>query len=293
MELDTITLYHYTKAENLPDIIAKGRMKLMEAGRSNDPFEMNPTFSLPCEGASLFLERNLLYMKNSWREFMEDRSVPSVCFSASISSLLMWSHYAQAHTGVCLAFRFPLIKATQYPELLLVDLGDGAYAQLSPIIYTSERIKASDHLRQNADNSISYDLMGLLAKLVCSKPKEWEYEKEFRMFLPCDKSRTYSYPAMFTSQLLSALTGVVLGNNCRFTLREVETMLASSKSYANDWDNMSVVRAKLHSEENLVKSDDACTFSDMNETEYMHYIHNRLKLTSNGELGSALISGSL
>lgn len=289
MDADFITLFHFTRAENLSDIITNDRLKLMEAGRSNDPFEMNPTFEPP-KDCSYSIERCLLSMKNSWPNIVEERSVPSLCFSANVSSILMWSHYAHAHTGVCLAFRFPVLKLTEHPEHLIVDIGDGKFAQLCPMLYPQKRVKASDYLHEKENKWIDYDYQGLYSRLACSKPVCWAYEKEFRMFLAGDNTRTICNSSMFTSQVLSKLTGVILGTRCRLTRREVETMLASSKRFKQNWHEKDVVRASLHSTRNEIKADNSLIYRDMPDEEYKKYASNRENiLTSRDLLGCILI----
>jgi hypothetical protein len=84
------------------------------------------------------------------------------CFSASCSDILMWSHYADGHRGLCLEFDsrcFPPDKVFQvnYSE---------CYPSLPPEVATLDRPLQFDKLME----------------LLTTKSKHWEYEEEWRVF---------------------------------------------------------------------------------------------------------------
>ena len=74
-------------------------------------------------------------------------------------SLLMWAHYAESHTGVCLGFYVPAD-----PEV---------FAEALPVRYSDSypTIEWTDFDRANAIQSL------------LTKSKEWEYEQESRILL--------------------------------------------------------------------------------------------------------------
>ena len=108
--------------------------------------------------------------KRTFERWRRDGGV--ACLSESRCEMLMWSHYAGRHKGFCLAFDSGLHL---YDENRLV-----------PVCYSAEPPKcdASEiEQSQNSDDSFM--------SLMCTKPKYWEYEKEWR-FIRRDthKSRT-------------------------------------------------------------------------------------------------------
>ncbi|MBN1460109.1 MAG: DUF2971 domain-containing protein [Armatimonadetes bacterium] len=113
------------------------------------------------------------------------------CFSAIADSLLMWSHYAGGHTGICLEFdtRFaPFSHAHQVtysdmPSHSVVDIIGGKTGALEPMILT----KAS-----------------------C-----WSYQREWRLFVS-DGGRTKQYDHR-------ALTGLFFG--ARSTVAQQDEVL--------------------------------------------------------------------
>jgi len=88
-------------------------------------------------------------------------------FAEENDLLLMWSHYAQNHTGFCIEYDIDSLgfdsKVTQL---------------LYPIVYSEEIFDITDfYLNENDEHShIDYLLEGMLRK-----SSEWEYEKEWRL----------------------------------------------------------------------------------------------------------------
>lgn len=96
------------------------------------------------------------------------------CFSESIESILMWSHYANSHKGFALEYNFrPMLKQP------IKNVG------LFPVVYSEERFDISDY--------IAYEflrILGIQAKMpdmsasiknALWKSDIWAYEKEWRM----------------------------------------------------------------------------------------------------------------
>lgn len=96
------------------------------------------------------------------------------CFSERYDIALMWSHYANKHSGVCVEYDFSKL-----------NINNRLLVQLFPVIYTSNR--------QCFPNGVSYDenekfLMSTtpftsyqLIKNLITKSNVWNYEKEWRL----------------------------------------------------------------------------------------------------------------
>ncbi len=84
--------------------------------------------------------------------------------SATWSSALMWSHYADEHRGICIEY----------------DTTDQDHPNLRPVSYHATRaVKASDLARwKGADDAAAKDRV--LQTYFYSKSSEWKYEKEWR-----------------------------------------------------------------------------------------------------------------
>ncbi len=101
--------------------------------------------------------------------------------AATDNSLLLWSHYAAGHTGLCLKFRgddgAPLFGRAQAVEY------SNTYPQVDPVLDSSDR---------------------LVDALLLTKAQEWAYEEEWRIIDHQTGSGLKTFPS-------DCLVGVILG----------------------------------------------------------------------------------
>lgn len=114
-----------------------------------------------------------------------------MCVSEVKDSILMWSHYAENHTGFCIEYNYQ-------------ELGpfNPQSRSLCPVIYTEELslFDATQYIVQpliRKDRSFN-NLFGIYPAI--TKAKVWEYEKEWRVVLPVGPNATpeerfYGVPA--------------------------------------------------------------------------------------------------
>jgi hypothetical protein len=92
------------------------------------------------------------------------------CFATNPSSVVMWSHYANEHTGICVEFsRSTMLLSAKFLELL------------HPVRYTEKFWEAFRLLWTPPEyfHQVPMDVLPILA--ACHKSKEWEYEHEWRL----------------------------------------------------------------------------------------------------------------
>lgn len=106
------------------------------------------------------------------------------CFSESIESVLMWSHYANSHKGFALEYDFRPILAQP-----IKNVG------LFPVVYSEERLDISDYIAWSF-----LRILGIPAKMpdiaasiknALWKSDIWAYEKEWRMIDSTPRDITY------------------------------------------------------------------------------------------------------
>ena len=90
------------------------------------------------------------------------------CLATSPKNRLMWSHYAESHSGFCVEYDFSKVKD---------------HVALLPIVYSEKRPlmlwKASfDHSQETQKAEMDKMILGLL-----TKDKAWEYENEWRILI--------------------------------------------------------------------------------------------------------------
>jgi hypothetical protein len=148
---DTVNhLYHFTTAKFALDDLHNRRLKIAQISDLNDPFELkavnlcNPHHALAFDGKGDF---------EGYKPGMS-RRFGVLCFSEEKADVLQWAHYADRHKGVCLGF----------------DVS-GSKDKFRPVQYLTERFPFPD----KPDEAFSW-------KLLSTKSKAWEYEKEWRVF---------------------------------------------------------------------------------------------------------------
>lgn len=97
----------------------------------------------------------------SWENINTAYSVSDLrvfCVSKSYKNILMWSHYADSHKGVCVGFDFS-------KKPLIINKNE----------YVFEEVKYDD---RNKIDDIDLRMSSLLYKF-----KDWKYENEFRLIL--------------------------------------------------------------------------------------------------------------
>ena len=86
------------------------------------------------------------------------------CFTESDDSLLMWSHYANNHSGMCV--EYDLMKINEQLRFSPV-----------PVVYGGERVRLSTI----DQDSFEAESKKVLIESLTSKSQEWSYEREWRI----------------------------------------------------------------------------------------------------------------
>jgi hypothetical protein len=111
------------------------------------------------------------------------------CLSTIPDNILMWSHYADSHRGICLRFTAEA-KRSAYPNL------DDLHFELSfPVQYSDLRPEI---------NILWKDRTDLLEKMLLIKADFWSYEHEWRMFRSNAGPGTHKFPSQ-------CLDGIIFG----------------------------------------------------------------------------------
>lgn len=116
------------------------------------------------------------------------------CFSENNSSILMWSNYANNHTGFCVEYdiKSALCDCSEKCADVCYCPGIMLSNMIAPVIYQDTRYDASLGFMSllmdwtiDVNNwpfdKIYYDMLSVIKGMLV-KGKEWEYEKEWRLF---------------------------------------------------------------------------------------------------------------
>ncbi|MDH5233296.1 MAG: DUF2971 domain-containing protein [Gammaproteobacteria bacterium] len=135
------------------------------------------------------------------------------CFSETNHSILMWSHYADHHKGVCIEFDFP----EHSPQ----------YSNLSKVTYSDEfpAFKFDDYRGLSKET-----VQNKIRQLITVKAKDWQYEKEWRLVHE-NKNILYPKPLTVKSVLLGVrgeqhvknkILDLLEGRSCQFSQAQLE-----------------------------------------------------------------------
>ena len=109
------------------------------------------------------------------------------CFSETVKSVTMWSHYAKSHTGFVLEYdlRNLTIKCDHCAQK--EDCPNRIITSLYPVLYTKKRYDATSfvdyYLGRSFTLTPALDDTLFFKKAALYKSQQWAYEKEWRMFM--------------------------------------------------------------------------------------------------------------
>jgi hypothetical protein len=172
---------YFTLNQNFYNTIINQTLWFSKAKDFNDPFDCNfvidekPSYedflAYCCEFEVIEKEQDkdflkLLYESGEFRSIIEDQANKVLeikdqgglcCFTGSCTNLLMWSHYANSHKGVCLKFDYKILKES--------------FISIYPVTYQL------DYPCLN----IFKDFWKAIHDLHTIKSIDWAYEKEIRI----------------------------------------------------------------------------------------------------------------
>lgn len=180
-------LYYYTAKQWGMKSLWEKRLKIAQYADLNDPFELLP-FTQTGKDAR---EHTNMVVK------VLSQGHGVLCFSESWQSTLMWSHYGDKHTGMCLGF----------------EIEDSS--NLTKIEYISRRLPSQI--------DFSKPLAGfdeqMLIKCLNVKYSGWKYEKEQRLRARLNEKRDGIYYYSFDSGM--ELREVIIGSRSSLSIVDV------------------------------------------------------------------------
>jgi hypothetical protein len=189
-------VYHFINAKYGLEDIRSRKIKISRLHDLNDPFEL---YAL--ELSDSHLRKAFSQVKD---ELHTNRGI--LCFSDRWSNPVMWSHYAEKHSGSCLEFEVP-------------------DAILAKVYYRFSRLK--NELAHLFDNNPEVAEKAMLACLT-TKFTHWKYKKVWRVFVELDtQDRKGNYFADFGESL--RLTGVIVGPRSTVSRNDLETAFSKAR----------------------------------------------------------------
>jgi hypothetical protein len=189
-------LYYFTSTKWGLEAIQKRRLKVARILELNDPFEfLAPVLNSPNERVTM----------NRWKRDMSER-YGIICLSADWQHPLLWGHYGEEHTGMCLGF-----------EPLQPD-------HFHPIEYTAMR----PTLRSLGVKDIGSIDEKCMKQILHMKYDSWSYEQEHRSFVRLEQPENGLYFLDFLPSL--SLRQVIVGSRSEATRAQVQEAIGDLRT---------------------------------------------------------------
>lgn len=155
--------------------------------------------------------------EQTWDQIREIRNMILVsCFSKKNNSILMWGHYGDKHTGVCVEF--------ERPQQYFYDVSYNKKRANFPLYKLTSHFAAYYLLNKEANIS-EKKILKIMQEPLLAKSIEWKYEKEVRFFLLYNKENKVEKINLF--EMPTPITGIYLG--CKISDENKEKIIELSK----------------------------------------------------------------
>lgn len=198
---DQKMFYHYSSFETSIDhIIDKKSLKFSNPITFNDPFDCSEKLlnvRYDKQHINEILKQNHNHYNRKDRRSLKVNEIKRqqnlimkekreefkiCCFSGKNDNMLMWSHYANKHTGICCGFDFPI----KIPKQFIIK----------PIRYEDQVNKLDGETNLNK----------IILYWLTTKSKMWEYEEEYRAIClskePQKDFEIYHYDPQYLKEII-------------------------------------------------------------------------------------------
>jgi len=238
-------IYKYSSLEiGLDKILIEKTLNFSHPSVFNDPFDCNEKLlkiKLTEEELKTLFNKFKVnvpksYWNTLWKEMNDPKKVEEFnknqrveykisCFSTNYKEVLMWSHYAQKHSGMCIGFDFPFI----YPEKFV----------LAPVKYVPE-LRALD-----GNTSLSRVILYWLT----TKSERWKYEEEIRAIARTsntEKTELIEFEPKY-------VTEIIFG--CNIDQNKIDQGIKKIKNSDLDFDKLMIKRMVIDTNTFLLKEE--------------------------------------
>lgn len=164
-------LFKYLDVDGALAMLSKGTLQFTNSYYFNDPFDCHPSLidfsSVPPGMYGECLQDQI--RRNNINTHTRIRENTWICSLSKINdSLLMWSHYANNHKGVCIELN--MAHAIHYLDCRYGDIVHNVGVE----VQYRDIVEKPDYFKDNRDY-LNYQ--------IATKGKDWEYEQEWRLYI--------------------------------------------------------------------------------------------------------------
>lgn len=200
-------VYYFTKEEYGVEIIKSKKMKLSLFNNLNDPFEL-----MEKRAQDAFVQTGISL---DWG---------CICFSKDYKNPLMWGHYSENHSGICLGFYVPDVQLVK-----------------------------AEYMKKRPDASYKPKKLGNFVKSI-----DWEYEDEYRNVFKLNQAEQKAHDLFFIdfTECGFRLDEVILGYRSRLNPISIERTIR-----LNYEDNVDIYNTKLSKDYFHIEKDEILNFA--------------------------------
>lgn len=248
-----LKLYKYLRYEDgAKAILDNGTMKFSQYDEFNDPFDCKVSYDiedsinyaktrrdlLKAAGDKLGLSpaerisKKSVLLKNIENSILNGdfhhsllEKVGICCFSITPDNILMWSHYANNHTGIVLEFDTFQDTSTELDDVESLFIG-------YPVKYEREMPRISVRNGQDGFDAVQQVLL--------TKSDDWKYENEFRVLSTSKGPGIHHFDHKLISKVI---LGAKMKPNERVQIQNQVSMVNNSKDL-----NIQISEAQMNSD---------------------------------------------
>jgi hypothetical protein len=180
----------------------ESRLKQSTLHDLNDPFEF-----ACCDLTDPYIRQAI---SKTWHDLGVNNGM--LCFSEAWSDPVIWAHYSDKHTGLCLGFDLP------------DNTADPATSHWKRVNYVGDLLKFPENFLQ----APPAEQWTFVEKLLFTKYQKWEYEHEIRTYDPLQNREGDLYYREFGGPI--RLAEIIVGANCPVSRRALERALGPGMS---------------------------------------------------------------
>lgn len=190
--------------------------------------------------------------KANYQKFQELKELAYMtCLTESNDNILMWSHYAKGHTGICIEYDLKTLVNDKYQILnhifpVIYDNDIILERNIPKMIESYKSIKTAIDIDEALDNKLFNDIIPLFL----IKSKVWEYEREWRIIYSLKQMYDENDETLYSGNIpLNCISGIYLGLKIHPEIKR--NILEICERISNDDKHIDVYQAKI--------SGDRCT----------------------------------
>jgi len=134
------------------------------------------------------------------------------CLSKTYKNILMWSHYADSHKGICIGF-----KINDEKNFKLEINGNNRKIDKVKYVKDFSELRAIKFFRYTDSSE-----KDLIKKYLSYKYRIWKYEKEYRIILPSEKIKNHKGQLKYNSIKQIIFGSEVTPKVIKLTIQEIK-----------------------------------------------------------------------